>query len=126
MALHAEQEILQLEHGIAEAVVKKDTAFVDRVWGDDFFYTGIRGELKGKADILAELKTGDLVFDVMEFDDIKVRVYGETVVVTGRATTKGRSPQGEITGVFRYTRVYVNRQGQWRLVAFQGTPIVRQ
>jgi hypothetical protein len=50
-------------------------------------------------------------------------VYGETAIVTGRATTKGRSPSGEITGWFRYTRLYVKRPGQWRLVAFQGTPI---
>jgi len=122
----AERELKQLESQIADAVVKRDLAFVERVWGEDFFYTGVRGELKTKADILAELKTGDLQFDVMKFDDIRVRVYGDTAVTTGRATTKGRSKQGEITGEARYTRVYVKRKGAWQLVTFQGTPLAEK
>jgi hypothetical protein len=116
------QEILDLEHTIAEAVVRGDTEFVRRVWADDFFYTGIRGEVKSKADILADLEAGTLKFDVMKFDDIRVRIYGETAVATGLATTRGRGSSGEITGRFRYTRVYHQRDGQWQLVLFQGTP----
>lgn len=123
-AQETERELKQLESQIADAVVKRDAAFVERVWGEDFLYTGVRGELKNKADIVSELKAGDLHFDVMKFDDIRVRVYGDTAVTTGLATTKGRSKQGEISGEFRYTRVYVKRQGAWQLVAFQGTPLI--
>src|SRR5581483_2195288 len=96
----------------------------DRVWGDDFFYTGVRGELRTKQDLLAELRSGDLEFELLRFDGISVRLYGEAAVVTGCATTKGHGPLGEISGQFRYTRVYVKRNGEWQLVAFQGTPIV--
>ena len=119
----SERELRQLEEKIADAVVRRDTAFVQRVWAEEFVYTGVRGEVKTKADILAELRAGDLQFEVLKFDDVRVRVYGDAAVVTGRATTKGRSKQGEISGEFRYTRVYVNRKGAWQLVAFQGTPI---
>ena len=118
-----DHEFIILENQIAQAVVQGDTAFMDRVWDDDFFYTGVRGEVKTKKDVLAEIRSGDLKFELMQFDDFRVRVYGETAIVTGHATTKERGPSGEITGRFRYTRVYVKRQGQWRLVAFQGTPI---
>jgi ketosteroid isomerase-like protein len=120
-----ERELKQLESEISQAVVNRDTAFVDRVWDEDFFYTGVRGELKTKADILAELADDELHFDVLKFDDQRVRGYGDTAVVTGLATTKGRSKQGPITGEFRYTRVYVKRQGAWKLVVFQGTPIAK-
>jgi ketosteroid isomerase-like protein len=119
----AERELRQLEDQIAEAVVRRDSAFVERVWAEEFVYTGVRGEVKSKADIVAELKTGDLQFDVLKFDDVREQVYGDAAVATGRATTKGRSPQGEISGEFRYTRVYVKRRGAWQLVAFQGTPL---
>jgi ketosteroid isomerase-like protein len=120
-----ERELADLEQQIGVAIVKRDLSFVDRVWDDDFFYTGVRGEVKRKADILAELKSGELKFESMKFDDIRIRVYADTAVVTGRATTKGRSKMGEITGAFRYTRVYVKREGRWRLVAFQGTPLAK-
>jgi uncharacterized protein (TIGR02246 family) len=121
-----EQELLSLESQIASAVVERDAAFVQRVFGDDFVYTGVRGEIKTKKDIVAELESGQLKFSQLRFDDQRVRLYNETAVVTGRATTKGRGPQGEISGQFRYTRVYVKRDGQWQLVTFQGTPIADQ
>jgi ketosteroid isomerase-like protein len=119
----AEREVRELEDQIAVAVVARDAAFVERVWADEFVYTGVRGEVKSKADILSELKAGDLQFSLMKFDDVRVQVYGDAAVATGRATTKGRSKQGEISGEFRYTRVYVKRHDAWQLVAFQGTPI---
>jgi hypothetical protein len=119
----AERELRQLEDKIADAVVLRDIAFVDRVWAEEFVYTGVRGEVKTKTDILAELMASDLQFEVLKFDDVCVRVYGDAAVATGRATTKGRSKQGEISGEFRYTRVYVKRLGAWQLVAFQGTPL---
>lgn len=118
-----EREIIDLENKIGQAIVNKDAAFVDRVWGDDFFYTGIRGEIKNKQDILRELKSGDLTFDLLQFDDIKVRHFGDTAIATGLATTKGRTPQGEVTGRVRYTRVYVKRQSAWQLIVFQGTSV---
>jgi ketosteroid isomerase-like protein len=121
-----ERELVELEHQIGQAIVKGDRDFVERVFDAEFFYTGVRGELKTKADILADLKSGELKFELLKFEDIRVRVYGDTAAVTGKATTKGRGPSGEISGQFRYTRVYVKRPGGWRLVLFQGTPIVQQ
>lgn len=119
----SEREVKHIEDQIGEAVVSRDAAFVDRIWAEEFVYTGVRGEVKNKADILAELKAGDLKFDLLKFDDVRVRIFGDAAVVTGRAITKGRSKQGEISGQFRYTRVYVKRKGAWQLVAFQGTPM---
>lgn len=119
----SEREIKQIELKIAEAVLHRDVAFIDRVFANDFAYTGVHGEVKGKADIVGELKAGDLTFEVMKFDDIRVRVFGDAAVATGRAITKGRSKQGEITGQVRYTRVYIKRNNVWQLVAFQGTNI---
>jgi ketosteroid isomerase-like protein len=116
----AEQEIRLLEDQIGQAIVGRDTAFVERVWDEAFCYTGVRGERKTKADILAEIAAGSLKFTVMRFEDIDVRLHGDTAVVAGLAITQGQSPQGPIVGQFRYTRVYVKKSGQWKLVAFQG------
>jgi Domain of unknown function (DUF4440) len=122
-ASELEQQVLKLEHAIGEAVVGRDAAFMDRLWGDDFTYTGMRGEVKSKREVLAEFKSGELRFSQMKFDDVRVRVYGGTAVATGRAITKGQSRQGQISGEFRYTRVYVRRNGAWVLVAFQATSL---
>ena len=118
-----EHEITDLGNQVAQAIAKNDAAFVERVFADDFYYTGVRGEVKKKSDILNELKSGELKFELLQFDDIKVRHHGDTAIVTGLATTKGRSPQGPISGQFRYSRVYVKRQATWQLLLFQGTPV---
>ena len=94
------KKILDLESRIATAVIRNDTAFIQRVFGSDFVYTGVRGETKGKQEILQEFASGKLRFTEMKFDDQRVRIYGMTAIVTGRATTKGESPQGKIRGVF--------------------------
>jgi ketosteroid isomerase-like protein len=116
----AEQEIRRLEDEIGQGIVNRDTAFVERVWDEAFSYTGVRGERKGKADIKSELAAGSLQFTVMRFEDIDVRLHGDTAVVAGLAITQGQSPQGPIRGKFRYTRVYVKKDGHWKLVAFHG------
>jgi ketosteroid isomerase-like protein len=121
----SEAEIRAIEAQIAKAVVGRDLAFVDRVWDDEFVYTGVRGEVKSKADILAEIKSSDLTFEEMRFEEIRIRTFGDTAIATGLAIVKGRSKQGAIAGEFRYTRVYVKRPQGWRLAAFQGTPVAR-
>jgi ketosteroid isomerase-like protein len=57
---------------------------------------------------------------------MKIRVYGDTAVVTARTTPRGRDSKGKpITGQYRYLRVWAKRDGQWRAVAFQGTRIAQ-
>lgn len=123
MKSDAQYEVEEIEQAIGRAVVAHDVPFMDQLWAEDFIYTGIRAEVKGKPEVLTEFNAGQLRFTKMEFDDVRVRIYGETAVATGRATTVGQSPQGEISGQSRYTRLYVRREGRWQLVAFQATPL---
>lgn len=120
---NAENHIRELESQLAEAVRTADAAALEELWDDDFFYTGVRGETKDKRQVLAEIRAGGLRFDMMRFDEIRVRRYGDTAVVTGCASANGHGPAGAIRGVFRYTRVYVKRTTGWRIVLFQGTPL---
>jgi ketosteroid isomerase-like protein len=58
-------------------------------------------------------------------DDINVRVYGDTAIVTGRSTAKGKDQYGTMDEQRRWTRVLVRRDGRWQFVHFQGTPITK-
>ena len=63
---------------------------------------------------------------VGEVDDLAIRIYGDTAVVTGRTTPRGRTALGQpISGQYRYLRVWVKRQGRWQAVAFEGTRIAQ-
>ena len=62
-------------------------------------------------------------FESLLADEIKVRVYGDTAVVTYRSTAKGKDQQGAMDEQRRWTRVFVWRDERWQLVYSQGTPI---
>jgi hypothetical protein len=52
-----------------------------------------------------------------------VRLYETTAVVTGRTRMKGRLGDAPFAASSRHTHVFVMQQGEWRLVAAQGTQI---
>jgi uncharacterized protein (TIGR02246 family) len=129
----AEREIRELEAQLSRAVVTGDRALYERVFAPDFTHTSHAGKFKTRAEWMAENKfenlqgkpqAGKTTYEAFDVDDLAVRIYGDTAVVTGRSTPKGRNAKGEpIRGQYRYLRVWVNRDGRWQAVAFQGTRI---
>ena len=126
-----EREVRTLEEQLAKAIVSGDRKFFDRTLADDFTHTSHGGVFKTKAQWMAEskfaeerAKSGSTHYDAFELDQLEVRLYGETAVVTGRSTPKGTTADGQpITGQFRFLRVWVKRGGRWQAVAFQGTRV---
>jgi hypothetical protein len=131
--LGAEREIRELEAQLSRAVVVGDRAFFERVLAADFTHTSHSGKFKTRGEWMAENKfenrqgkpqPGKTTYEAFEVDDLAVRIYGETAVVTGRSTPKGQNAKGEpIRGHYRFLRVWVKRGGLWQAVAFEGTRI---
>jgi hypothetical protein len=76
-----------------------------------------------KPSFLMAIQSGQLKFGPIEPIDVRVRVYQTTAVVTGRTEMSGQFGETPFTIKSRYTHVYVEQQGRWRLVAAQGTEI---
>ena len=125
----AEQEINRLEKGMQDGMLKNDMSLFERVATDDYLVINPVGIVGTKAQALAGSQ--NVKMESFSADDVKVRVYGDAAVVTGRATIKGQlkpTPDAtqDISGQYRYTRVYVKQQGQWRLASFQFAPVRQQ
>jgi ketosteroid isomerase-like protein len=130
----AAREIQELEAQFGRAVIAGDRAYYDRVLAEDFTHTSHSGVFKTRAEFMAENKFGQnkdpdsrrTRYDAYDVDDLAIRVYGDTAVVTGRTSPRGVTAQGKpISGQYRYLRVWVKRQGRWQAVAFQGTRIAQ-
>jgi len=120
-ALSAEQEIRSLEEARNQAIVHGDAAALERMTADDYTFITLRGELRTKAEIVKGFQSGSFKYDSREISDLKIRVYGDTAVVTGRSTQKGRENGKDYSGDYRFTRVYVKQNGRWVTVALQAT-----
>jgi ketosteroid isomerase-like protein len=120
-------QIRELEAELSRAVLAGDAATFDRLFADDFTHTSHTGRFRNKADWLKDVKPGRSLYSAYDVEDQAIRVYGSTAVVTGRITPQGTNSKGEpITGQYRFLRVWVKRDSQWRAVAFQGTRIQQE
>ncbi len=118
-----EQAVMQMEEELRVAISKNDTKTYGRLVGDHYVFTNHDAVVRTKAQMVSAYDSGSIKYESVMFDEIKVHAYGDTAVVTGRNTAKGLDNGKDIGGQFRYTRVYVKRQGKWQLVATQATRI---
>lgn len=109
-----------------EALVRGDVSALDRLYADEFVYTTFDGEVRDKAQQLAFTISGDLRLESGKSDDVRIRVYKDTAVTTGRFTAKGKLRGKNIEMRERYTALWVKKDGRWQLVAEQGNEIKQQ
>src|SRR5262245_54188702 len=122
-ATSAEDEIKSLEETRNQAILHGDVAVLDRMTSDDYTFITLRGEVRTKSDILTGFASGTFHYESREISDLRVRIYGDAAVVTGRSVQKGMENGKDYSGDYRFTRVYVRQKGQWLTVALQTTPI---
>jgi len=118
-----ERELTQLVKDLNAAVVKADVAFLERVLHEDYTHHRPRGTVENRAQYLENRKARRVDFESLASEEITVRVYGDTAVVTGRSTARGKDQHGAMDEERRWTRVLVRRDGRWQFVHFHATPI---
>ena len=94
-----------------------DVPALERLLTDDWILTHSDGRVQTKRDYLDELKTQARRNSSIANEDVKVRTYGDTAIVTGVSVQSGTSNGQTFGGRFRFTRVWVRVQGTWRMAA---------
>jgi ketosteroid isomerase-like protein len=118
-----EQELLQAERAVIDASVGRDSKALQRLLSEDYMLITEDGEILNQAQAIAGLNDPDLVFENFQTEDVKVRVYGNTAIVTGRYTQKGQQKGVAFSTPYRYTDVYVKKGRAWQLVSAHGSRI---
>src|SRR5438552_16108992 len=107
------------------ALTKKDTAALERIWADDSTFINAHGGVVTKAERLANLKSGATSLDTIVTDpDMKIRVYGGDVAIAiSRVTIKGQYSGKATSGQFQSSIVFAKTPSGWQLVCNQITPV---
>jgi len=113
-----EQTLTRMEREWATAYVKKDWATVDRILADDYVAI-FMGRDQTKAELMTDLKSGFVKYTSITTGKVRVRVFGNTAVVTGSDDEKSSRRDLDTSGHYVWTDVFVNRQGRWQVVASQ-------
>lgn len=122
-AQDATEQLKKLETDRAAAVVKGDVAMLDKHTSDDYVLITMDGRMSDKSQMLDAFKSGQSKLTADDLSDVKVRIYGNAAVVTGKADVKGTLGGRDATGQVLFTRVYVKKGGRWQSVSFQQTRI---
>lgn len=114
--------IIALDRAWEDAIINSDVGELDRLAADDLVYTHAGCLVEGKEGFIDHIVNGALAFTSVDYEDVEVRVHGDTAVLTCalHLQTLDRADQpGELH--FRTTHVWVNGGDAWRLLANQST-----
>lgn len=115
------RELQRLETVWNEAHEHGDADALEKLWADDMEVAVPKMPVMTKADALKFARSGRMKFLSYRTSDIRVRVYDNAAVVTGRLQ-RTRSMNGqEISDDWRFTKTYVRETGQWRVVSFHAS-----
>lgn len=116
-----EATILGLEQQWVDAIVNKDTAALDRLLADDFVGTSPTGFYYYKDTAIDDLAQGTLDVTSMDLDEASVNVYGDTAVTFTSQEEVSTYAGEDTSGHYRYTNVWIRRDGEWHVVASHGS-----
>jgi len=119
-------ELTRLESVWNEAHVHGDAEALDRLWADDLVVSVPNMPMMTKQGSLGIWRSGRMKFQRYETSDIRVRVYDNSAVVTGRLQ-RARSANGkDYEDDWHFTKVYIRREGRWQVVAWHASESPRQ
>ena len=117
-----EQLIRQLNDEWVKAMMRGDSATLDRIMADDFFFTyPLEGD--DKAQFIADVTSGDLKIEHISREQTSVRVFGSTAVLTARDSATWLYHGRELSGQYKIIQVFAERAGRWQLCAVQACPM---
>ncbi len=114
-------ELSRLENVWNEAHVRGDADALDSLWADDLVVTVPKMKAMTKSDAIGIWRSGRMKFQRCETSDIRIHVYNDAAVVTGRVHRKRNVNGRDVDDNWRFTKVYVRRAGRWQVVAWHAS-----
>ena len=121
-----QEDVIKLENEFARAVASNDVDALDGILADDWIIIDPDGSIIDKARFLGVIKSGALSHESMESTDLRVRLYGNTAVVTGLTTTKGKFMGQDFAFCERATDIFVKQTDRWQCVLTQLTRFTKK
>jgi len=115
--------VAALDTEFQAAVGKNDAGTMDRILADDMVLVLGTGEVITKSDQLQEARSGNIVYEQQkEIDNSqKVRVWGDTAVVTAKLWIKGKRDGKPFDRKLWFSDTYVRTKDGWRYVFGQAS-----
>jgi len=122
----AKTEVMKAEKLRIDSMLAGDTEALDRIWHEDFLQISPQGLIRTKANRVQAFRSKSVVYSSIITSRSEVRIRGNMAIVIGSTDRKGREGQRDISGSFRFSRVWLKEDGRWQLVLHQLTPLAKE
>jgi len=118
-----EKDVLALEDRRVQSMIKQDFAALEALLHDQLIYTHSSASVDTKASWLDAMKSGRTKYKSANISDHKVRIYGDTALVTGRGEMQVEVGGQAKTLRLRFLNAWTKTPQGWKFVAWQSTPL---
>ncbi|HXD31934.1 MAG TPA: nuclear transport factor 2 family protein [Pyrinomonadaceae bacterium] len=120
--IETEQLLRQMNDEWVKALVRRDSATLDRIMADDFvFIYPMEGD--DKKTFIDDVVAGGLNVQQLTRANVTVRIWGHTAVLSALDTATWFYQGRDFSGQYKIVHIYANRDEEWKLVAVQACPI---
>jgi ketosteroid isomerase-like protein len=120
--LESEQLLRELNDEWVKALVRKDGDTLDRIMAKDFFFAyPMEGD--DKTQFIGDVVSGNVRVEYLKRDNVGVRIWGDTAVLTGKDSAKWSYKGRDFSGHYKIIHVYSRLDERWQLCTVQACPI---
>jgi hypothetical protein len=119
----AKKQIIMLDQQLNTAAVQGNTKFFSEVMSEGYVGVAPNGMILAQSLIAAHYLAGTLRYESVVNSDIDIKVHDNCAVLTAISTVRGHDGDTDLSGVYRIMRIFLKRNGEWRIIAFQATPM---
>lgn len=113
-----EQAVRQTLDKVQAALRSNDADAYAPLLADDYTFVNPQGIMINKTQRVESIRSAQVKFESFAYNDVKIRLYGNTAVVNAKA---GMKYSGGNADTVLVTMMFVKKTDQWQLVAAQAT-----
>jgi len=117
-------DLKALDAKLTDAFKARDVQLLGKHMDDEYILIDPRGGTHSKKEYLKHLAEGTIKYKELNETDVKVRVIGDTAIVTGLLHVKGKVEDKDISADYRWSRVYKKGGDEWRCILEQHTYVL--
>lgn len=116
-------EALAAEDARYAAQTGNDFAAMEKLFGDDLVYIHSSSAVDNKATYIDSMRSGTVIYRVMNRSDVKVRTYGCIAILTGKADYEVTVRGDDLSVSLAFHTVWAKRDQGLEFISWQATRI---
>lgn len=114
---NAEKEVLAAMHAWKQAMIARDRAALEAIYAPKLIYVHSNGKQENKTEAIEAVVNGKDRFEVIDFEDISVSIYGKTALVKAKITMRINNGTSTNTLNLDILHVWIKMPSGWQMAA---------